>query len=164
MAKLYEISERYRNLENLLDNPDVENFKQDLDRSLNEIDEEFNVKVENIAKLIKSTEIDIGGIDGEIKRLQQRKKTYSNMIVSLKGYIFNQMVGLKKKNIKGNIFTLSIRKNAPSVDIKDEDSIPEKYKIPQPSKLDKKAILADLKQDVEIDGAEIKQSTSLQIR
>jgi predicted DNA-binding protein YlxM (UPF0122 family) len=164
MAKLYEISERYRNLENLLDNPDVENFKQDLDRSLNEIDEEFNVKVENIAKLIKSTEADIGGIDGEIKRLQQRKKTYSNMIVSLKGYIFDQMVALKKKSINGHLFTLTVRKNPPTVNIKDEDSIPEKYKIAQPPKLDKKAILVDLKQDVEINGAEIKQSTSLQIR
>lgn len=86
------------------------------------------------------------------------------MVTNLKSYVFDQMVGLKKKSIKGNIFTLSIRKNAPSVDIKDEDSIPDKYKIPQPSKLDKKAILADLKQDIEIDGADIKQSTSLQIR
>jgi predicted DNA-binding protein YlxM (UPF0122 family) len=164
MAKLYEISERYKNLENLLDNPDIKNFKQDLDRSLNEIDEEFNVKVENIAKLIKSTEADIGGIDGEIKRLQQRKKTYGNMVANLKAYIFDQMVALKKKSIKGNLFTLTVRKNPPTVNIMDEDIIPEKYKIPQPYKLDKKAMLADLKQDIEIDGADIKQNTGLQIR
>ena len=53
MAKLYEITERYQNLELLLDNAD-ENVKQVLLDGLNEIKEEFNEKALNLVKYIKN--------------------------------------------------------------------------------------------------------------
>ncbi|WP_217302686.1 siphovirus Gp157 family protein [Clostridium sp. 001] len=164
LSKLYEISERYRNLEDLLDNPELENAKGDIERSLDSINEEFNVKAENIAKMIKSKGTDIKGLEEEIKRLQDRKKVTENKVLNLKLYLFDHMKILKKEKINGKLFTLSIRKNPPAVNVIDEDAIPQKYKIPQPYKLDKTAILEDLKQEVKIDGVEIKQSTSLSIR
>ncbi|KAA8667926.1 siphovirus Gp157 family protein [Clostridium sp. HV4-5-A1G] len=164
VAKLYEISERYKNLDELLDNPDLENVKEDIEKSLNKIDEEFDVKAENIAKVIKSKEVDSKGLDEEIKRLQARKKAVEHQIDSLKDYLFEHMRMLKKQKIKGSLFTLSIRKNVPAVNITDEETIPEKYRIHQPDKLDKVAILENLKKGIEIDGAEIKQTMSLSIR
>lgn len=76
MAKLYEISERYKNLDELLDDPDLENVKGAIEQSLNKIDEEFDVKAENIAKLTKAKEVDSKGLDEEIKRLYARKKLW----------------------------------------------------------------------------------------
>ncbi|MCI1995655.1 siphovirus Gp157 family protein [Clostridium luticellarii] len=164
MAKLYEISKRYKNLDELLDNPELEDAKKAIEQSLNKIDEEFDIKAENIAKIIKSREIDSKGLDEEIKRLQARRKAVGNQIANLKGYLFEHMQMLRKNKIKGNLFTLSIKKNAPAVNIIDEEAVPEKYKIPQPDKLDKVAILEDLKKEIEINGAEIKQTTTLSIR
>lgn len=162
MVKLYEISERYRNIQELLDNPELPD--EDIRMALDSIGEEFNTKAENVAKVISSMLADAEGIKKEIERLQERKKVVENRVKGLKNYIYEQMQATGKKKIKGTLFTLAIQKNAPSVNVVDENVIPEQYKVPQPYKLDKKAILADLKQDVKIDGVEIKQGTSLRIR
>ena len=162
MAKLYEISDRYKNIQELLDNPDLPEV--DILNALNKIDEEFDTKAENIAKLISSLNADIDGMTKEIKRLQNRKSVMEHRADDLKSYIYEHMKAIKKKKIKGALFTLSIQKNSPSVNVLDEGAIPGQYKIPQPPKLDKKAILADLKQSIKINGAEIKQGTSLRIR
>ena len=162
MSKLYEISDRYKNIQELLDNPDLP--EADILQALNKIDEEFDTKAENIAKLISSLNADVDGMTKEIKRLQSRKSVQEHRVDGLKCYIYGHMKAINKRKIKGKLFTLSIQKNSPSVNILDEGAIPGQYKIPQPPKLDKKAILTDLKQGVEVNGAEIKQGTSLRIR
>jgi phage host-nuclease inhibitor protein Gam len=162
MAKLYEISDRYKNIQELLDNPDLPEV--DILQALSKIDEEFDTKAENIAKLISALNSDIDGMAKEIKRLQNRKSVMEHRADDLKSYIYEHMKALNKKKIKGKLFTLSIQKNSPSVSVIDEGAVLGQYKIPQPPKLDKKAILTDLKRDKKIDGVEIKQGTSLRIR
>ena len=164
MAKLYEISDRYKNLDELLDNPELEDAKEAIRKALDGVNEEFDTKAESVAKIIKSKEVDSKGLDEEIKRLQARKKAIESQKDSLKDYLYEHMKALNKKKIKGKLFTLSIQKNGPSVNVIDESAVPGQYKIPQPPKLDKKAILTDLKRDKKIDGVEIKQGTSLRIR
>lgn len=78
--------------------------------------------------------------------------------------MFEHMEMLGKQKIKGSLFTLSIRKNAPTVIVTDEEAVPERYKIPQPYKLDKITMLKDLKKNLKINGAEIKRTVSLSIR
>ncbi|OAA84457.1 siphovirus Gp157 family protein [Clostridium coskatii] len=146
MSKLYEISERYKNIQVLLDNPELPDGE--IKKALDNIGEEFDLKVENVAKIISSMDSDTEGIEKEIRRLQEREKIMKNRIKGLKNYIYEQMQVTGKKKIKGVLFTLAIQKNAPSVNILDENAIPEKYRVPQPFKLDKKAILTDLKQDI----------------
>lgn len=162
MGKLYEISDRYRNIQELLDNPDLPEV--DILQALNKIDEEFDTKVENIAKLISSLNSDIDGIKKEIKRLQVRKNVMEHRADDLKNYIYEHMKLLKKQKIKGKLFTLSIRKTSPAVDIVEEEVIPKKYWKPQPDVLDKKSILDELKNNMEIPGVKIKQGTALSIR
>jgi len=162
--KLYEISERYKNLEELLDNPDLENMKEEIEKSLDAVNEEFDLKAENITKFIKSKEVYVLGLKEEIERLQARKKTEENQILNLKSYLFEHMRALNKQKIKGNLFTLSLQNNPASIAINNENVIPGKYRIPQPDKIDKKAILNDLKQNIKIDGVEMKQGQGLRIR
>lgn len=162
MSKLYEISERYKNIQVLLDNPELPN--KEIKKALDNIGEEFDTKAENVAKVISSMNSDADGIKKEIERLQERKRVVENRVKGLKTYIYEQMQSTGKKKIKGILFTLAIQKNAPSVNVINEDVVPEQYKVPQPYKLDKKAILEALKQDIKIDGVEIKQGTSLRIR
>ena len=83
--KLYELTENYLNLQELLENPEV---PQDLITSaLEQVGEELEVKAENIAKLIKTLEVDIAGFKEEEKRLSDRRKSLENRVKNLKEYL-----------------------------------------------------------------------------
>ncbi|MDU1421954.1 siphovirus Gp157 family protein [Clostridium sporogenes] len=161
MAKLYELTQNYKNLLDLVDNPEVP--VEMLKESLDNIGEEINIKLENVAKVIKSIEVDAKGLKEEEKRLADRRKTLENRIVNLKEYAENSMRVTGVTKIKGKVFILGIQKNAPSVEITEEESIPEEYFAIE-KKLVKKDILAALKEGIEIPGAAIKQTESLRIR
>ena len=66
--------------------------------------------------------------------------------------------------IKTDLFDFKIQKNPPAVEVTDLNLIPDTYKITQEVKLDKKAILQDIKNGTEIKGVEIMQSEGLRIR
>ena len=164
MGKLYEIAERYKNLEDLLDSDNAGDAETVIKLALDDVQEEFDIKAENIAKMIRAKEVDVNGIDEEIKRLQNRKKTDQNKILYLKQYLFEHMKLLKKDKIKGKLFTLSIKKTPPKVAIEEEEIIPKEYWRPQPDILDKKSILDALKNNMEIPGVKLEQGTTLGIR
>lgn len=161
MAKLYELTQNYNNLLELVDNPDVPT--EMLEESLNSIDDEIDTKAENIAKVIKSIESDVAGLKGEEKRLADRRKSLEGRIDNLKEYVEGSMRAVGKEKIRGKAFTLGIQRNAPSVDIIDEDVIPEQYFITK-KELSKKDILVALKKGEEVPGAAVKQTESLRIR
>ena len=160
--KLYELTESYLNLQELLENPEV---PQDLITSaLEQVGEELEVKAENIAKLIKTLEVDITGFKEEEKRLSDRRKSLENRVKNLKGYLDGAMKATGKTKFKGKLFSFNIQKNTPSAAILDEKLIPKKYFIEQEPIIDKRAILNDLKNGEDVPGAEIKQTETLRIR
>ena len=163
MAKLYEITERYQNLELLLDNAD-ENIKQVLLDGLNEIKEEFNEKALNLVKYIKNIDSDIDGFKAEEKRLSDRRKTLENQKESIKEYLYAEMNKIGQKKVDLGLFKLNIQNNPASVNILDEKLIDKKYLIEQEPKIDKKAILNDLKNNVDVKGCEIHKGESLRIK
>lgn len=163
MSKLYEISERYLNLEALLDRSD-ENIKEILLEGLNEIKEEFNEKALNLVKYIKNIESDIDGFKAEEKRLSDRRKTLENQKESIKEYLYIEMQKIGQKKADLGLFKLNIQSNPASVKVLNEKLIDKKYLIEQEPKIDKKAILNDLKNNLEVKGCEIHQGESLRIR
>jgi hypothetical protein len=62
-------------------------------------------------------------------------------------------VGLKK--LEQPDFTASARAGLPPLTVVSESSVPANYWIPQPPKLDRQALLADLKRGAEIAGAQL---------
>lgn len=161
MAKLYELTEQYSDLMELLDNPEVP--QEMLEESLNKINDELDVKLENVAKLIKSIEVDVKGFKEEEKRLADRRKSSENRITNLKEYVEGAMRATGIKKVKGKVFTLGIQKNAPSVDITNENSIPEEY-FETEKKLVKKKVLEAHKEGRKVPGTTIKRTESLRIR
>lgn len=62
-------------------------------------------------------------------------------------------------------FTLSLRPSPPSVVVTDEKLIPEWFWVPQPAKLDKRALLDTMKAGTAVNGAALSNSRrSLQVR
>ena len=162
MFKLYELTEMYQNISNLIEE-DADN--ETLEKALDEITDNIQMKAENMAKLIKSIEGNINALKDEEKRLQAKRKALENKVVNIKEYLENQLKAMGLKKVQGNLFTVSIQKNPQSVNILNEDLIPEQFKeVVTTTKIDRRELLAALKEGQEIEGVEIKQTESLRIR
>lgn len=155
--KLYELTEMYQNLMDL----DMED--EDLHIALSNIDDEIEVKADNIAKLLRDFDKEINGIKDEEKRLYNRRKALENRQKDIKEYLQSSMIALNKRKFKTKLFSFNIQKNAPSLKIIDETKIPEDY-----FKIEKKLLKSDVKEAVKnglLTGAvELVQSESLRIR
>lgn len=162
MANLYEITERYNNLLELLDN---EETTQDiLNSALNDVQDEFNEKALNIVKFIKNLESDVNGLDAEEKRLKAKKMAYKNKIDGLKKYLENGLIVSGFKKLDLGVFNISIAKNPPSLNILDEKLIPKEYLIEQAPKIDNTSIKNAIKEGKDVAGCELVQKESLRIK
>lgn len=159
--KLYELTQNYLNLLDLLENPDIP--KEVVESALEEVEGNFEDKAENIVKLIKSIEADIKGYKEEENRLSTRRKALENKAKSLKKYLQSSMKALEKESIKGKLFTIYTQKNQPSLIIDDIDKLPKEYKRTV-EETDNKKIKEDLLNKVKIPGARIEVTKSLRIR
>jgi hypothetical protein len=160
MPKLYELSSQYNQIFYTM--TEESDFEQ-LEETLSGIEEEFEVKAENIAKLIKSLDGDAKAYKEEVDRLASRKKAIENHQDRLKAYLESNMVALGKDKIKGNVFTIAMQNNPPKAIVDIEELIPEQYKSYE-LHIAKKEILDDLKQGKEVPGVHMEQSQSLRIR
>ena len=160
MAKLYELSTGYKNVEYLLENGED---NEELAAVLNSLDAEIEDKAENIAKILKNNEADIKAFKEEEKRLAERRKALENSNKRLKEYLEENMKLTGKTKFKKGTFSFNIAKNPASVEITNVDIISSDYKV-LTEILDKKAILQDLKDGKDVQGAILKQGESLRIR
>lgn len=162
--KLYELNEYWNNINELLEDAESEEQKEEFEKVLENINEEIEQKAENIAKVLKNLDANVEALKKEEERLALKRKAIENNIKSLKNYLEVTMINQGKKKFKTNLFSFSIQKNAPSLNIIDGANIPENYYIKQAPKLDKKSLLKDIKNGITVEGVELKQSESLRIR
>lgn len=160
MATLYEITGDMMLLIEMLDEDPENEFVKD---TLEGLSGELEQKADGYCKVIFQYDHESENLESEIKRLQARKVQVDNNIARLKDALFNAMQTVGVKKIKGDLFTLTIRHNATSLD-KIPDNLPEKYLLPQPAKVDKKQLLNDIKAGVQIEGVTTKRTQSLLIK
>ena len=162
MAKLYELTGMYNSLWALVEDEEMDLTQ--LEQAMQSVEGDIQEKAEGMAKIVKQIDGDVTTIKAEMDRLAAKKKALENKKDGLKAYLTEQLgiAGLDK--VKTPIFTVAMQNNPPSVNVLDETQIPRNYFIPQDPVLDKKGILAALKEGQEVPGAEIKQGRSLRIR
>ena len=160
--QLYNLTANYQQIADYIDST------EELDESLlvdtlESIDEAFEDKIISIAYVIKNNDADIDTISNEIRRLQKLKQTKVNANGRLKDYAKDNMLQLDKTKIKGDLFNVSVRNNAESVEILNGSALPEDaFKVTRTP--DKTAIKEALKNGHDVDGATLKRTQSLQIR
>ena len=159
--KLYEITGEI--LELLMMAEDLELDQKMIRDTMEGLDFEFEEKAEAYAKVVKTLEMDIAGLDEEIQRMTKRKATIKNNIDRLKRSLEGAMIATGKRKFKTPLFGFGIQKNPPSLNVLDETKIPAEFWIEQQPKLDKKAALAYVKEN-KVDWAELSQTESLRIR
>lgn len=163
MFKLYELTEMYQNIWDLIGDDEVDLLS--LEKALKDIEDNIEIKAENTAKLIKGIDSDIEVLKTEEKRLADRRKALENKKEGIKSYLENHLRIMEIDKVKTPLFTVALQNNPPSVNVLNEDLIPERYKKSVTTvSLVKKDLLEDLKQGLIIPGAEIKQTKSLRIR
>jgi len=163
MAKLYELTEMYQNVWNLIEDEEID--LETLEMALSNIESEIELKAESIAKLVKSIDSDVNGLKEEENRLSKKRKTLENKQKNLKRYMESQLIGLGLTKVKTPLFTVAMQKNPASVNILDEDLIPELFKKSVTTiSITKKEILDAIKNGDLVPGAEMFQTESLRIR
>ena len=158
--KLYELTDDYLRLMEMAEELDPETFQD----TLESIQDSIEDKVENTAKVIKSIEADVLAIKEEEKRLKERRQALEKKIDNIKDYLKEQLEKAGIDKVKRATFTVSIQNNPPKAEIVDEKSIPLQFMIPQPAKVDKRAILEKLKSGEHVPGAALVQERGVRIR
>ena len=126
----------------------------DLTDCLDSIEDAIDEKASNIVKLVASLDVDVSGLDTEIKRLQARKKAVTNNQERLREYLRYNMEVTGITKIKHTLFNITLGKPTVTAEIVDIDFLPDNYVNTEVViKADKKAILKALKDGEDIPGA-----------
>ncbi|MGV7234628.1 MAG: siphovirus Gp157 family protein [Nitrosomonadaceae bacterium] len=157
---LFKITEDFMHLMNAVEAAEGE-ITDEVGAELEINKDELEVKAGNYIEFIGDREAFIGRIDAEIKRLQQMKKTNTNLINRLKDSLsvavsmFGEFtVGLKK---------VGTRKST-VVEVLDELDVPKEYKTTTiTEKIDKKALKEALKLG-KVKGARLVENQNLAIK
>ena len=138
---------------------------QALEALTKEVEQDFSSKTGRVIQYFMSVDSQIEALDKEIKRLQARKKSIEKRNNSFKNFLKFTLERLGVKKIETTLGVLSIKNNPASVDILDENKIPQEYKTTKYiEEISKTQISKDLKAGVEVPGAALKQTTSLIIK
>lgn len=159
---LYEISEQMKTLDKFIEdeNLDREAFKE----ALEQIEGSLEEKVEGYIKYMKNLQGEAEIFKAEEKRMNEKRKALENHAERLKTAIDDTLKGLDIKDMKTPLFSLKYQKNREAVNVIDTNLIPVNYVVSTDIKVDKAAILQDVKNGISIPGIEISQSESLRIR
>jgi hypothetical protein len=160
MSKLYELSESFRKLsemlEEALDNEELDaDSEQMFKDTLESIQESIEVKIENICKFMKNLDGDVKAFKAEEDRLNKKRKAIENKIDGMKKYMEEMLINAGIKEVKAGTFKVKFAKTNPSVEILNPKLVPEQYREKQEDKIFKAEILKDLKDGKVIDGVKL---------
>lgn len=168
MSSLYALTNQYLELAHKLGAADfdAETIADTIDST--GITDELSTKAQGIEFVARSAEAHHLAIDAEIARLQALKAHRSKIAAGLRAYLLENMQRMEIERIDCPLFSITIRKNPPAVDIFDPLSIPAQYMVtptPKPpvAAPDRKAIAAAIKAGTEIPGAKLVQGVRLNI-
>ena len=119
--------------------------------------------LEGVIKAIRNATADAEAYKAEAERLTEKRRAAEEKVDRLKALILNYLTATDQKKASAGIFSVS-RRATKSCELLDETAIPAEFLIPQPAKIDKKTILAKLKEGEEIPGAQLKESESIAIK
>lgn len=162
MATLYELTDAYRTLMDMLQDPECD--EQAVLDTMEGIDGEFEIKAEGYAKIIQQLSSDAAALKAEASRLSERRATIEKRVDWLKETLKHAMIETGKTKFKTQLFSFGVQKNPPSV-ILETDDIPERFLIHVDPKVDKAAISEALKSGEDLSGiAHFQQTTRISIR
>lgn len=164
MERMYELTNSYKELQNMMLLAETEEDITAIQDTLAMIDESIELKAENTAKFIAVLTADNEGVTQELERLRKRKERQKKLIDMLKA---NLDVAMQVKGVKSlhvSSFTIGYRKST-VVNVLDLAAIPDEYKRTKITvDADKTAIKQAINNKVDIPGAELVVKQNIQIK
>jgi hypothetical protein len=164
---LWEITQEFLALASIIEEAGGE-ATDELMEELSISRENFSHKAEGYAKLILKWDSEIQAASDEIKRIQALKKTKENSVARLKETLKGALMVFGHEDSKGikrfetPLVKLSTRKST-SVEITDENALPAGCFVVK-REVSKTAIKEMLESGADLEGAQMKDSYSIQIR
>jgi hypothetical protein len=162
-VKLYQLTDEWNAILQALAEAETPEEEAAAHERLASVADSLETKLENIAKIRATLLAEAEAYKAEAARLTARRISRENAADRLKRYAESGMREAGLREVKGEVFTLKIQKNNPSVLVTDEKAIPAPFWIEQEPKLDKRSLLDALKSG-EVPGAEIQRTESIRIR
>ena len=159
---LFELTAEYKFILEMAEDPEAD--PDIISTHLEDISLDIKDKADNIAHVLTQLAGDIETIKKEEERLYGIRTRLTGNMERLKVYLENSMRETGMVKFKTAYHSFRLQKNPQSVYIFEGAEIPDTYLIPQEPKIDKKAILADLKAGKKFDFAELQQTDGLRIR
>lgn len=151
--KLYELTNDLSEILNLDTEEIDEKQKQEIISTINALIEQ---KSGNIIKYVKNIEYDIENCKAEEKRLKEHRTKLEKRLDNFKDYVRCCLTNADIKRVDTPIGKITLRKSPRSVEILDENAIPEEFiKIETVKKIDKVAIKEKLQMNENIEGVKL---------
>ena len=158
---LYEINEAILSLTEMLKNGEID------EQAYIDTVEGMGAEnaIEDIVKSILNLEAEVEAVKKAKWELDNKQKTAENSAEKLRKVLTQYMSIANSDKVKAGIFSIS-KGSAQSVELlyDDVENYPDKYLIEQKPKLDKRKLLADLKNGEAVDGAVLKQTDFVKIK
>jgi len=152
--KLYELSNELRNLMDQLSGmTEAALPREEITTRLDLFEGQFEFKAEQIGKMILELRAGTTTLDNEIGRLHKRMNSMFSSERFLLDYLKVNMESANIRHVKGEVLTVSLRKNPTSLEILNEREIPDMWwrQPPMPEKvIDKRGIIENFKETGEI--------------
>ena len=156
---LYELTTAATNLYELMTSGEID--EQTLTDTLEAMG--AGEKLESYCKIIRQLEADAEAFKAEKDRLYKKQQATEKSIARMKELV---AVFLKAQNTKkstAGIFTVALSESK-ATNIIDESKVPARFLVEQAPKIDKAAILAELKAGNIVEGCELKINEGVRIK
>lgn len=160
---LYQLADEYKDLLSNLYEEETGEINEAVMHRLNDLDRPIQDKCINTVRAMKAMEAEYKAIESERKAMQAREKALKTRIDWIKGYLLENMEKSDIKEISCPQFVIKLRKNPCSVDVYDEDRIPEEYTQLR-VEISKEAVKSALKGGIEVPGARLVNHNSVVIK
>jgi hypothetical protein len=162
---LYQISGNYLQAMDFLTDPDNDLPRDAIVDTLAALGGELEDKAINVAKFLRNMEAVAEAIKAAEADMSKRRKALENRAQWLKDYLKTNMEYSGITKIECPYFKLAIQKNPVTVNVYDEEAIPQQFKVAVTNwKIDKAAVKAAISNGQAVTGAELVNGTRLVIK
>lgn len=152
--KLYEISEQYKGVQELIESGESESMREAIADTMQMIEGDFREKAQAVVSMTLNMDGGITALDNEIQRLTDKKKTIQNRVQSMRDYLKQNMEATGISKIECPLFTITLSKPSKQVEVTDEALLPDDFvRVKTTVSPDKVAIAKALKDGKEVTGA-----------
>lgn len=165
MATLYDLTDTMKHLLDLAQSGEIE--QETIDATIESMDLKSDVenKIESYVIVMDELKAQSKRIKAEEQRLAKRRKSIEKNEKRMKETLLDQMKLIDMPKVKTDKFTIWYQNNPESLLVNDESNIPKRFYNEQAPRLDRKALLNELRaSDEEIDGVEIRQTEGIRYR